>query len=71
MRREHQCDKAIGYYAEAVLPASDKKAVDALKKGLDALRKSGKALEKNDLAKAQQNYDIAQDYFADASILLD
>jgi len=64
-------DKAIGYYAEAVLPASDKPAINALKKGLDALRKSDKALEKNDVAKAQKNYDLAQDYFAEAAVLLD
>ena len=64
-------DKAIGYYAEAELPPSDKPAVDALKKGLEALRKSDKALEKADLKKAQKNYDIAQDYFAEAAILLD
>ena len=64
-------DKAIGYYAEAELPASDQPAIDALKKGLDALRKSDKALEKADLKKAQKNYDTAQDYFAEAAILLD
>ena len=64
-------DKAITYYAKAELPSSDKPAIDALKKGLDALRKSDKALEKNDLSKAQKNYDTAQDYFAEVSVLLD
>jgi len=64
-------DKAIGYYAEAELPSSDKPAIDALKKGLDALRKSDKALEKNNIAKAQESYDTAQDYFAEASVLLE
>lgn len=64
-------DKAIGYYAEAELPPSDKPAIDALEKGLDALRKSDEALEKGDLRKAQKNYDMAQDYFADAAMLLE
>jgi hypothetical protein len=35
-------NKALAYYADAVLPAEDKDAVNALKKGLDAFQKAEK-----------------------------
>jgi len=64
-------NKAVEYYAKATLPPEDQPAVEALKKGLDALDKCVKALEKNDQSKAQQEYDAAQNYFAEAASLLD
>lgn len=59
------------HLAKADLPASDKPAIDAMKKGLTALQKCVKALEKNDMSKAEQECDATEDYFAEASALLD
>jgi len=64
-------NKAVEYYAKATLPPEDQPAVTALKKGLDALDKCVKALEKNNQSEAQQEYDAAQNYFAEAASLLD
>jgi tetratricopeptide (TPR) repeat protein len=64
-------DKAVEYFAKAVLPPEDKDAIASLKKGLDALEKSSKAMEKGDVSTAQADYDTAQDYLAQASALLD
>lgn len=64
-------NKALAYYADAVLPAKDKDAVNALKKGLDAFQKAEKDLQNNNVVAAQNNYDSAQNYFAQASILRD
>jgi len=64
-------NKAVEYYAKATLPPEDQPAVAALKKGLDALDKCVKALEKNNQSEAQQEYDAAQNYFAEAASLLD
>ena len=63
--------KADVHLAKAALPESDQPAIKAMKKGLDALRSCVKALEKNDVDSAQQDYDTAQNYFAQASVLLD
>jgi uncharacterized protein YukE len=64
-------NKAVEYYAKATLPPEDQPAIEALKQGLDALDKCVKALEKNNQSEAQQEYDAAQNYFAEAASLLD
>ena len=62
---------AATHFAKAELPAEDQPAIKAMKKGLDALRKCVTALEKDDMDTAQKEYDAAQSYFAEASVLLD
>jgi|GEM_PF-1864043 len=62
---------AIEDFAKATLPDQDKAALSALKKGLDALQDSTMAMEKGDSAAAQIYYNTAQNYFAEASALLD
>lgn len=64
-------DLAVEYFAKAALPSEDDDAIDALKKGLEALEASTKAMEKGEMEKAQDDYDAAQNYFAEASALLD
>ncbi len=64
-------DNALVNYSKAMLPAEDKPAIKSLQKGLKALQKTTKNLEKYDYASAQNNYDMAQGYFAEASLLLE
>ncbi len=64
-------DKAVEHFVIASLPEEDQAAVGQLKKGLDALKKAVKEIEKNNMDKAQEYYDTAHGYFAQAADILD